>query len=1139
MQIQDKLVKFSATDLVGHLNCSHLTACDLDVANGKIAKPKVWDPLLEVLWERGRIHEEDYIKHLKDQGFDAVKIEGFDITEEAVEQTKQAMKSGAQIIVQGALAEGRWHGRADILRRVEKPSSLGAWSYEVVDTKLARETKGGTVLQLCLYSELLFHIQGTWPEYMYVVVPCSDYEPIQYRVMDYVAYFRYVKNSLEKSVDIEDKSDTYPDPKSHCDICRWGNECDKKRREDDHLCLVANISKGQINELKKRSIETVADLAKVPLPIPWKPERGSVTTYERIREQARVQVEARKDGKGKIEILPLEPGFGFNCLPEPSDGDIFFDIEGDTSVGESGMEYLFGYQYKNDKGSIEHVADWALFHEEEKRIFEVFVDFVMKRREQYPGLHIYHYAPYEPSALKRLMGRYATREEEIDQMLRAELFVDLYSVIRHSIRASVESYSIKKLEPFYSYTREVSLPDANSALYKLQTRLELNDIEAITDEDKEIVERYNYDDCASTLQLRDWLEKLRKQCIAEGNVIDRPILVESTPSENISEWQEKINTIIESLTKDISLDSEERNEEQQALWILANVLDWHRREEKALWWEYFRLSELSAEDLLDEKKGLAGLSFVEDVGGTARAPIHKYKFRPQEADIRNGESLRNLGGDQLGTVESISFEECTIEIKKRGDSSDIHPEAVFAHTIVNTKVLAKSLVRLGEWVAQNGMTGDGEYLAARDLLLKRNPRIGEDKIRNENESTIDAAVRVALKLEGGIFPIQGPPGTGKTHTGAQMICELVKQGKKVGITANSHKVIRNLINKTIELACGENLAIKCIHKAKELEEERPHLILTDNNGELFSGLNEDCAVAGGTAWLWSREEAFETVDVLFVDEAAQMSLANVLAVSQAGKAVVLLGDPQQLDQPMQGSHPEGTDVSALNHILDGEQTIPADKGLFLEETWRLHPEISSYTSELFYDGKLQSRNGLEHQKIISSCGIDGSGLFYIPVSHTGNQSSSPEEAYAIHNIVTSVLDARSKWINWEGTEREVTLDDILIITPYNAQVFEIQQYLLGARIGTVDKFQGQEAPITIYSMATSSYEDAPRGMNFLYNLNRLNVATSRSKCISILVCCPQVFEPDCKTPQQIKLANAFCRYLEIAKEIKPSLFEAK
>ncbi len=1131
MQKADKSIKLSASDLVGHLNCGHITMCDLGVANGTIPKPEASNPFLKVLWERGNIHEKNYVEHLKKKGLDVVEIEGSYITNDAVEQTKQAMESGASIIVQGAFSEEIWHGRADILCRVEVKSALGSWSYEVIDTKLARETKGGTVLQLCLYSELLASVQGVWPEYMYVVVPWSDFEPIPYRVKDYAAYFRYAKNSLEKFVSYPNGIETYPDPKEQCDICRWSAVCKKRRRQDDHLCLVANISKIQIKELKQRSIETVADLAALSLPIEWKPERGAVDSYARIREQARVQVESRNSGVRKFEILPIKENFGFNCLPEPFDGDIFFDIEGDPFVGESGMEYLFGYYYKNEKGDMIQISDWSFSFAEEKRIFESFVDFVMKRWSQHPGLHIYHYAPYEPSALKRLMGRYATREEEIDQMLRAGLFVDLYSIIRHSIRASVESYSIKKLEPFYGYTRSVSLPKANIALFNLQSRLELNDIEAVDNDSKAIVEGYNCDDCISTLKLRNWLEELRLQCISGGIHLERPEKEDSSPSENISEWLERVNAIIEILIKDVSVDPKDRDDEQQALWILANIIDWHRREEKAVWWEYFRLRELTAEDLLDERKGLSGMSFVSNIGGTTKAPIHRYKFLPQDTDLRGGEKLRNLGGDNLGAVEAISFEECTIDIKKTGKTIDIHPEAIFAHNIVPSRVLAESLVRLGDWVCQNGITNEGVYRSACDLLLKKPPRIGADNIRNEGEAILDAAVRVALRLEGGVFPIQGPPGTGKTHTGARMICALVKQGKKVGITANSHKVIRNLIDKVIEVAKEEDMVTKCIQKVSEREEDTDYLIFAKSNDDLFNGLNTGCMVAGGTAWLWSREDAFETVDVLFVDEAAQMSLANVLAVSQAGKTVVLLGDPQQLDQPMQGSHPEGTDVSALNYILDGEHTIPADKGLFLEETWRLHPDIAAFTSELFYDGKLQSRKGLEKQKIDSSCKVNGSGLIYIPVSHNGNQNSSPEEALVIKNIIKIIIDSNANWVNWEGRERPVTLEEILVIAPYNAQVFEIQRCLPGIRVGTVDKFQGQEAPITIYSMATSSYADAPRGMNFLYNLNRLNVATSRAKCISILVCCPQVFEPECKTPEQIRLANAFCRYLEVAEKI--------
>ena len=280
----------------------------------------------------------------------------------------------------------------------------------------------------------------------------------------------------------------------------------------------------------------------------------------------------------------------------------------------------------------------------------------------------------------------------------------------------------------------------------------------------------------------------------------------------------------------------------------------------------------------------------------------------------------------------------------------------------------------------------------------------------------------------------------------------------------------------------------------------------------FDNLGSSIQVGGGTAWLWSRQDAADTLNVLFVDEAAQMSLANVLAVSQ--ETVALIGDPQQLDQSMQGSHPDGTDVSALAHILGGErgeQTIPPKRGLFLAETWRLHPAICAFTTELFYAGKLKPRAGLERRAIKSSGPIGGSGLRYIPVEHTGNQNCSPEEPSAVSDLVTAVLANGATWVDGDGENQPLTLDDIMIITHYNAQVFEIQQRLPGAHIGTVDKFQGQKAAIAIYSTATSSHADAPRGMEFLYSLNRFNVATSRAKCMSILVSSPQIFEAECRT----------------------------
>jgi hypothetical protein len=854
----------------------------------------------------------------------------------------------------------------------------------------------------------------------------------------------------------------------------------------------------------------------------------TASPIETPREQARIQREGRSTGTPTFELLLIEPGYGLCRLPAPSPGDIFLDFEGDPFSGEHGQEYLFGYCLLEDE-EPKYTGSWALTREAEKQAFETFVDMVMARWSAHPDLHIYHYAPYEPAALKRLMGRYATREEEVDRMLRAKLFVDLYGVVRHAVRASVESYSIKQLEPFYGFSRQMPLSDANAALALLQANLELGNVASIPEETKATVLSYNKDDCISAARLRTWLESLRAEVAAGGTDVPRPTPGEDEATGKITDWLLKIGALAERLTAKIPIDPAARNGEQQAQWILANILDWHRREQKAVWWEHFRLADLSADELREERAALSGLRFLKAVGGTTSAPVHRYAFPAQETELRGGEDLRRIGGERLGSVEAISAENRTVDIKKRRDSAGVHAEAVYAHTVIDPQILANSLVRTGEHVAKRGINGAGAHRAARDLLLRAEPRCAGQPLRRMGESVVDAAVRLCAHLEPGVLPIQGPPGAGKTFTGARMICEVVRRGKKVGVTANSHKVIRHLIDKTFEAAAKQGLRLSCCQKTDEVEQPQAGLAFAKTNKALLEALDSGTPVAGGTPWLWASEEARDAVDVLFVDEAAQMSLANVLAVSQAAKTVVLIGDPQQLDQPMQGSHPEGTDVSALTHILGDAPTMAADRGLFLEETWRLHPSICAFTSELFYAGQLKSRAGLEQQAVLAKGPIGGAGLRYLPVRHVGNQNCSPEEAEAVAKLVTGLLESKAEWRDSEGKRRTVRLQDILIVTPYNAQVFEIQERLPGALVGTVDKFQGQEAPIAIYSTATSSHADAPRGMEFLYSLNRFNVATSRAQCISILVSSPQIFEAECRTPRQIHLANAFCRYLELAK----------
>ncbi|MFZ1101743.1 MAG: TM0106 family RecB-like putative nuclease [Hyphomicrobiaceae bacterium] len=377
----------SATDLVGFLNCQYLTDLDRAVADGVRPKPASWSPALEALWERGAIHEDQFVAHLREQDHDVVVIDGVDVSPTAIDQTIAAMRAGSSIIVQGALTHEGWGGRIDVLRRVETPSALGPWSYEVTDTKLARETKAGTVLQLCLYSDLVAQVQKVDPEHMDVVSPWTDFKPQRYRYHDYAAFYRKAKSALAGCVRTAG-STTYPEPKAHCEVCRWAPACDKRRREDDHLCLVAGISKIEINELRRRGIATTSGLAQMPLPLGWKPERGAPESYVRIREQARIQVEGRLSGEHKFELLPVEEGFGLARLPVPSSGDIFFDIEGDSYVGEGGLEYLFGFAFQDGSGRLAYRSEWAFSREEEKRAFETFIDFVMDRWAKHPGLHI-------------------------------------------------------------------------------------------------------------------------------------------------------------------------------------------------------------------------------------------------------------------------------------------------------------------------------------------------------------------------------------------------------------------------------------------------------------------------------------------------------------------------------------------------------------------------------------------------------------------------------------------------------------------------------------------------------------------------------------------------------------------------------
>ena len=1097
------------------------------------------DPLLELLWKRGADHEQRYVDLLRG-GHRRVEVLAPELRDDArIGRTLEAMRDGVDVIVQGGLADGRWFGKPDVMRRVDRPSALGAWSYEIADTKLARETRAGTILQLGLYSEMLAVAQGGRPEHFYVVTPDAIDPPHTYRVDDYAAYFRLVRAQMLATVgrDWEDvATDNYPDPVDHCEICPWSGECREKRSEDDHLSLVANISRTQRRELESRSIPTLTALGQMPVPLAFRPKRGSAASYVRVREQARLQLESRGKTPPLHELLAVEPEKGLCRLPEPTPGDLFLDLEGDEFATESGgREYLFGVASAD--GSYQ--SRWAFTDHEEQRAFEWVMDMIDEAAREHPEMHVYHYAPYEATAFKRLMGKYAMRERELDAMLRAGRLVDLYAVVRQGVRAGIERYSIKSLEPLYAFERTTKLDDANRCLHAMEYALETGRTDDVPADVRPTVEGYNRDDCVSTLRLRDWLERARASLVASGTEVPRASLAMGDPPPKVDDKARAVEALRARLLSGVTNELANRDQEQQGRWLLAYMLDYHRREDKAVWWDYFRLCELPEEELLDERDAIAGLEFVERVdekknkktGKPTGSVTDRYRFPAQEMEIEPGSELKLQSQETFGTVAAVDRAARTIDVFKGRTRATHHPSAVFAFTYVSSEAMEQSLARIAECVAGGGPG----YAAARSLLAGDPPRLKSQPFTpRDGESAALFAVRIAGDLDDTVLAIQGPPGAGKTYCGARMICALVDQGLKVGITATSHKVIDNLLMAVDEAATGTKTPVRLAHKVDdEYETGSPIAALGDNASALAALQSGDANVVGGTAWLWARPEFENAVDVLFVDEAGQMALANVLAVSTAAKSVVLLGDPQQLEQPRKGSHPDGVAVSALEHVLRGERTIPSNRGIFLPVTWRLAPSICAFTSEVFYDSRLTPRDDAARQCIAGATGLRESGLEFVPVQHDGNRNHSDEEVDAVADLVRRLTARGVRWSDDEGKELPMTGADILVVAPYNSQVARLSDKLegTGVRAGTVDKFQGQQAPVVIYSMATSRPEDAPRGMEFLYSLNRLNVATSRAKCLVVLVASPRLLEPECKSPRQMKLANGLCRFRELATSV--------
>jgi uncharacterized protein len=899
----------------------------------------------------------------------------------------------------------------------------------------------------------------------------------------------------------------------------------------------------------------------------------SGAALERVREQARLQVEGEDEGRVKWEVLTPErdedgalvPDRGLLVLPEPSPHDLFFDIEGDPFALDDGVEYLFGVlepaigdperpgepMYhaiwsRDDEGNVTRAA--------EKAAFERLVDLLIDRLEAHPAMHVCHYAAYEKAALGRLAQRHATREAEVDRLLRARVLVDLYRVVRQGIRASVESYSIKRLEPLYGLEREVELRSAGSSIVAFEAWLEGGTTEngEVGEEILRSIAGYNRDDVLSNLQLREWLEARRVDLAGQiGPWLPRPAAQpEAEAARPPTEREQRVTALVDALTEGVPAEPAERTSEQQAAWLLAQLLDWHRREDKSYWWRFYDLAGKTDEELVDEREPLGRVELVEDLGpvnahGTRR---QRYRFPLQDhgvkvgRDVVNPETVLEENAKTCGTVEALDEIGLTVTLRRTKSQLEMGvPQSLIPFEHFDTNAIRDSLERTAGWVIEHGVNASGHARCARDLLLRLPPRTAErdaaaGPLQRPGESPLDAAIRLGLTLDGGVLAIQGPPGSGKTYTAAQMVVALVRAGRRVGVTANSHKVIGHALDE-IHKACVAAGVPSRIGQRPSGQDEPPTCSAArelESPAAAAAALRAgELDVVGGTAWLWSRAELEDTVDVLFIDEAGQFALANTIAVAPAARSLVLLGDPRQLEQPLQGSHPPGAERSSLGHVLGDAAVMPASSGLFLTDTWRLHPDVCAYTSEVFYEGRLEPEPSLARQALAGVPPATGTGIRWRPVEHDGDATESIEEAEVIAGLVRELLHAEARWTDREGASHAIGLEDIVIVAPYNAHVERIAKAIAdaghpGARVGTVDRFQGQEAPISIYAMATSTPELAPRGMEFLYSMNRLNVATSRARCAAIVVASPALVRVACHSPRQMQLANALCRLVEMA-----------
>lgn len=1249
-------VLLSPTDITAASGCEYgWLAMKVDPKLGRRPQPKDDDDFLERVSRLGDVHEERVLAGFREElGAGRVvelpRTEGWDAetVEAGVARSVEALRSDTDVVFQALLHDGAFGGFADFLVRQED----GRW--QVVDTKLARHARVTALLQIAAYADLLVGL-GV-PRVSEGVLWLGDDAKVTADLDEIIPVYRRRRARLEGLLAEHVASD---DPvawgRDDLSICGQCEACAEAIAESGDVLQIAGATRLQRGRARAAGITTVAEMAASEQP----PAGMARRTWEGLRAQARMQLApAREDGRPPFEIVDRT---AVDLLPAPDEGDIFFDFEGDPLWSApdgrmEGLEYLFGWvapvpgraTAETGFDEFEFTPLWAHTRTEEKAALERFAEYVEARRAEHPGMRIYHYAPYEVTALKRLTVRHGVHEGTLDDWLRAGLFMDLYSTVRSTLRAGVASYSIKKLEPLYmgdDHRAEDGVTTAADSVNEYHRWAVLHEAGLAGDAAKAAeAERvlagigdYNRYDCVSTVRLRDWLLAeaggLRGRGEGGAGTDGRDGSAPgagggSGPLEERTEGREadaqddaaladRLLDLVRTsaLGPEAAADPEvplpefaQLDDEERGLALLAAALGYFPRENKPLWWAYFDRGISPLDEWQDPRENCA-FDEILDIEEWHVPPGKRNNFRRITVTARLAAGTEVKPGAKLATVyedvppdavlapnarrwfdtdaayatvkhveelaDGLSEVTMSETLTRGADGYDERPVAAFCHDPVRSHTLKKrirDLARIalflgrlptaedvGVTVPADGVDDTSTCLrsaAVVDLLARRLPRTrqrsvaeisrelrsasGVDgtveggnvaRVRREGHEALVEAIESA---RGSYVAVQGPPGTGKTHTGAHAVKALMDRGWSVGVVAQSHAVVENFLTKLRSVGVDQRSLTKAPRNGHPLD---PDAAWTWTGHPEARPMGAPGTAFGGTAWTFAHQNA-EPVDLMVIDEAGQYSLAMTLAAASQARTVLLLGDPQQLPQVSRGTHPAPVDEAALSWLMsDHGSVLPAELGFFLDTTWRMHSELTEPVSALSYGGQLGAK-----QDITDGRCLDGiaPGLHSVPVEHFGNDVASPEEAAEVVRLVRDAIgqtwtkDPKAAPGEKDGP-RPLEDADIIVITPYNAQVATLRRALdeagfKGTAVGTVDRFQGREAAIAIVSMAASSAEDVPRGLDFLLNRNRLNVSVSRGQWAAYLVHSPAFGDALPTNPADLPLIGRFLRLVDAGRE---------